>query len=104
MAIMENEMAMTLPVTDSNHIALNASGQTKIQFSGLCCTNRLEDVLALTPDEFSLQLLFGVGSFNWLSADRYGQYARHEASFVYRGQHLESEIGTIFQSLGGREK
>jgi hypothetical protein len=27
---------------------------------GLCCTNRLEDVLALTPDGFSLRLLFGV--------------------------------------------
>jgi hypothetical protein len=26
----------------------------------LCCTNRLEDVLALTPDGFSLRLLFGV--------------------------------------------
>ena len=28
--------------------------------AGLCCTNRLEDVLALTPDGFSLRLLFGV--------------------------------------------
>ena len=27
---------------------------------GLCCTNRVEDVLPLTPDGFSLQPLFGV--------------------------------------------
>ncbi|EEE35089.1 DNA helicase [Rhodobacteraceae bacterium KLH11] len=48
--------------------------------------------------------LLAIGSYNWLSADRHGKYARHETSFVYRGQHLESEINTIFQSLGGREK
>ena len=28
--------------------------------NGLCCTNRVEDVLPLTPDGFSLQPLFGV--------------------------------------------
>jgi hypothetical protein len=48
--------------------------------------------------------LLAIGSYNWLSADRHGKYARHETSFVYSGQHLESEIGMIFQSLGGREK
>ncbi|WP_170457157.1 AAA domain-containing protein [Ruegeria arenilitoris] len=48
--------------------------------------------------------LLSIGSYNWLSADRTGRYARHETSFVYRGAHLESEINTIFQSLGGREK
>jgi len=48
--------------------------------------------------------LLAIGSYNWMSADRHGKYARHETSFVYRGQHLASEIGTIFQSLGGRKK
>ncbi len=48
--------------------------------------------------------LLAIGSYNWLSADRHGKYARHETSFVYSGQHLESEINTIFQGLGGREK
>ncbi|MEO1680577.1 MAG: AAA domain-containing protein [Pseudomonadota bacterium] len=48
--------------------------------------------------------LLAIGSYNWLSADRHGKYARHETSFVYRGQHLESEIKTILKSLGGREK
>jgi hypothetical protein len=47
--------------------------------------------------------LLCIGSYNWLSADRNGQYARHETSFVYQGQHLEEEISTIFRSLRGRE-
>ncbi|KQV16757.1 hypothetical protein ASC97_30825 [Rhizobium sp. Root1203] len=45
-----------------------------------------------------------IGSYNWLSADRHGQYARHETSFVYRGRHLEEEISTIVGSLRRREK
>jgi hypothetical protein len=48
--------------------------------------------------------LLCIGSYNWLSADRQGQYARHETSFVYRGQHLEDEIRTILDSLKRREK
>ncbi len=44
-----------------------------------------------------------IGSYNWLSADRNGQYARHETSFVYRGRHLEEEISTIVGSLRRRE-
>ncbi len=44
------------------------------------------------------------GSFNWLSADRNGQYARHETSFVYRGRHLEDEIKTIHDGLMRRAK
>jgi hypothetical protein len=48
--------------------------------------------------------LLCIGSYNWLSADRHGQYARHETSFVYRGKHLEEEISTIVGSLRGREK
>jgi len=43
--------------------------------------------------------LLCIGSYNWLSADRHGQYARHETSFVYRGPHLEDEIRTIIDSL-----
>ena len=48
--------------------------------------------------------LLSIGSYNWLSADRQGRYARHETSFVYRGQHLEPEIRTMIQSLERREK
>jgi hypothetical protein len=47
--------------------------------------------------------LLCIGSYNWLSADRHGQYARHETSFVYRGGHLEDEISTIVGSLRRRE-
>lgn len=48
--------------------------------------------------------LLSIGSYNWLSADRHGQYARHETSFVYHGPHLEGEIRTIIDSLKRREK
>lgn len=48
--------------------------------------------------------LLCAGSFNWLSADRKGQYARHETSFVYRGKHLEDEIQTIRDGLMQRAK
>ncbi|QXT39433.1 AAA domain-containing protein [Gymnodinialimonas ceratoperidinii] len=48
--------------------------------------------------------LLCVGSFNWLSADRNGQFARHETSFVYRGPHLEDEIKTIQDGLARRAK
>lgn len=46
--------------------------------------------------------LLCAGSFNWLSADRKGQYVRHETSFVYRGPHLEDEIKTIHDGLTRR--
>ncbi|WP_299823009.1 AAA domain-containing protein [uncultured Jannaschia sp.] len=48
--------------------------------------------------------LLCAGSFNWLSADRKGQYARHETSFVYRGPQLEDEIKTIRNGLARRAK
>ncbi|WP_321338777.1 AAA domain-containing protein [uncultured Cohaesibacter sp.] len=48
--------------------------------------------------------LLCAGSFNWLSADRNGQYARHETSFVYRGAHLEDEIKIIREGLMQRAK
>ena len=45
-----------------------------------------------------------IGSYNWLSADRHGQYARHETSIAYTGTHLQEEIAIIKKSLGAREK
>lgn len=45
-----------------------------------------------------------IGSYNWLSADRHGKYARHETSFIYQGEQVEQEIGTIVAALIGREK
>ena len=49
------------------------------------------------------EALLCVGSFNWLSARRSGEYARHETSVVYKGSHLADEIGVIIASLAGRE-
>lgn len=46
--------------------------------------------------------LLSVGSFNWLSADRGGKYARHETSLVYRGPQLSDEIEAITGSLRQR--
>ncbi|WP_243613082.1 AAA domain-containing protein [Shimia aestuarii] len=45
-----------------------------------------------------------IGSYNWLSADRKGKYARHETSILYSGSHLQSEIDVLRESLGVREK
>ena len=45
-----------------------------------------------------------IGSYNWLSADRKGRYARHETSIVYSGSQLQAEIDVIKGSLGVREK
>jgi len=45
-----------------------------------------------------------IGSYNWLSAARHGQYARHETSIAYTGEHLEEEIAFIKNGLGAREK
>ena len=36
--------------------------------------------------------LLCIGSFNWFSAARQGQYVRHETSLVYRGTLLQNEI------------
>ncbi|WP_120632624.1 AAA domain-containing protein [Ruegeria sp. EL01] len=44
-----------------------------------------------------------IGSYNWLSADRQGKYARHETSLVYQGQRLKKEIEVITDSLRQRE-
>lgn len=48
--------------------------------------------------------LLCVGSFNWLSADREGQYARHETSYVYRGADIGGEIRTTREDLKRRTK
>lgn len=46
--------------------------------------------------------LLAIGSYNWLSASRAGQFARHETSFVYQGGHLADEIDLIAHSLRHR--
>lgn len=46
--------------------------------------------------------LLAVGSFNWLSAHRTGDYARHETSTVYRGVQVGPEIEVLENSLKPR--
>jgi len=46
--------------------------------------------------------LLAVGSFNWFSAHRTGEFARHETSVVYRGEHLAREIQALENSLKAR--
>ncbi len=43
--------------------------------------------------------VFCIGSFNWLSADRAGRYARHETSLVYSGAQMAGEIERFRQNL-----
>ena len=45
-----------------------------------------------------------IGSYNWLSADRKGKFARHETSILYSGSCLQEEIDLIRQSLVERHK
>jgi hypothetical protein len=40
-----------------------------------------------------------VGSFNWLSAVRNGQYTRHETSIFYTGPKVGEEVSILLQSL-----
>lgn len=46
--------------------------------------------------------LYCVGSFNWFSASRDKQFARHETSLAYRGRELTNEIKTMRESLRAR--
>ncbi len=46
--------------------------------------------------------IFCLGSYNWLSADRAGKYARHETSLVYSGSHMAKEIARFRSNLGIR--
>jgi hypothetical protein len=47
-------------------------------------------------------VMLAVGSFNWFSAHRTGELARHETSVVYRGKHLGQEIQILEDSLKAR--
>lgn len=43
--------------------------------------------------------VMALGSFNWLSARRQRDFARHEASYVYSGRNLAAEIREMRESL-----
>ncbi len=46
--------------------------------------------------------LLCVGSFNWFSASRRGQYVRHETSLVYKSARVKREIEILKKSLNQR--
>jgi hypothetical protein len=46
--------------------------------------------------------LLCIGSFNWLSAQRRGDYVRHETSMVYRGPDVNGELAINRSSLAQR--
>lgn len=46
--------------------------------------------------------LLCVGSFNWLSAQRHGDYVHHETSMVYRGADVSGELAVNRTSLTQR--
>lgn len=48
------------------------------------------------------QELLCIGSFNWLSAQRQGDYVRHETSMVYRGPDVSGELEVNRSSLETR--
>jgi AAA domain/PLD-like domain len=47
--------------------------------------------------------IFCLGSFNWLSAARSGEYARHETSMIYSGPMVGNEILVSIESLLSRQ-
>ena len=46
--------------------------------------------------------LLCVGSFNWFSASRQGQYVRQETSLVYKSTRVKREIEILKRSLNQR--
>lgn len=46
--------------------------------------------------------LLCIGSFNWFSASRAGDYVNYDASIVYRGNNLQEEIQIIYTNLEKR--
>lgn len=59
---------------------------------------KLHSKLVWADDAF-----LAVGSFNWFSAHSTGEFARHETSYVYRGDHLGTEIRKIEESFVARK-
>ena len=63
----------------------------------LKCVEKVHSKIILVDEH-----LLSIGSFNWLSAARDGEYARLETSFVYKGPDLSNEIEVITKSLTQR--
>ena len=86
------------PVLSQKHIE---NAKSTLADIGVCVheVNQLHSKIFIADSS-----LLCIGSYNWLSADRQGHYARHETSIVYRGSHLKDEIQIILNSLSRREQ
>jgi len=56
--------------------------------------HKVHSKIVMADDE-----LLCVGSFNWLSAQRHGDYVHHETSMVYRGADVSGELAVNRTSL-----
>ncbi|QBI66032.1 hypothetical protein EIZ61_32190 (plasmid) [Pseudomonas syringae] len=53
----------------------------------VCVVNKVHSKIVMADEE-----LLCIGSFNWLSAQRYGDYVHHETSMIYRGPDVSGEL------------
>lgn len=60
----------------------------------VCIVQKVHSKILMADDE-----LLCVGSFNWLSAQRHGDYVHHETSMVYRGVDVSGELAVNRTSL-----
>jgi len=63
----------------------------------VCVVNKVHSKIVMADEE-----LLCIGSFNWLSAQRYGDYVHHETSMVYRGPDVSGELAINRNSLAQR--
>lgn len=63
----------------------------------ICIVNKVHSKILMTDDD-----LLCIGSFNWLSAQRSGDYVRHETSMAYLGPDVHQELQVNRLSLEQR--
>lgn len=89
--------------------ASHSGDPTKIaQFKEAVAALRTQDVQVRVVNKVHSKIVMAdeellcVGSFNWLSAQRYGDYVHHETSMVYRGPDVRGELAINRASLAQR--
>lgn len=94
--------------TDIRH-ATDPGDSTKIaQFKEAISTLQARDIQVRLVNKVHSKIVMAdeellcVGSFNWLSAQRYGDYVHHETSMVYRGPDVSGELMINRASLARR--
>lgn len=87
------------PDGDPKKIAQFIDAITTLQDRGVAVylVEKVHSKIVMADEE-----LLCVGSFNWLSAQRQGDYVRHETSMVYRGTDVNAELAVNRTSLRQR--